>query len=304
MSSYTFEQFISDYPQCARLYQVLSAHDSLLARSLETVFEMHGKQLGKYVTDILSFLEQSEYQPDYPERFIKRVNHLNTLQETFNANPTTANLHGPNSDVDRGDYNIALLLSIIISNHRTEIMQSLLEFISFIKRPQGRIASVGMGTGYELKLAHDTLPGWTIEGYDNDEKAHADAKKLLRHFNIVDGIRFGGLFPDDRPTPDTHYDAILLCEILEHLEDPVDFLNTVKTCLKPGSFMFLTMAINIAQEDHIYLYPSIDACRKQLAECGLKPMIEKIVPMTIRPILRSENREAIFQRGNYVAIVQ
>lgn len=304
MKNNNFNEFLSNNPHCRRLYEVLSAKDTLLAQSFETVFEMHGTRLKQHAYDILSFLEQSDYRANYAERFIERVSYLNTLQETFNKYPTTENLHGPKAEVDRADYNIALLMSILISNHRMEIMQSLSEFISFIKKPQGRLASVGMGTGFELKLVHDILPGWSIEGYDNDEKAHEDAKKLLTYFNVVDKIRFGGLFPDDRPADAPEYDAILLCELLEHLEDPEGFLKTVKPCLKPDGFMFVTMAINIAQEDHIYLYTSVDDCRKQLSACGLTPLLEKIMPMTIRPISPSENREKIFQRGNYMAVVR
>ena len=219
-----FNQFLTKCPQCERLYKSLSVNDDLLAKSFETVFKMHSKRLGRYAVDLLSFLEQSEYQTDYIERFTRRVKYLNFLQESFDTNPIRDKLYDPSAQVDRGDYNVALLLSIIVSNHRMEIMQSLAEFIAFIKRPQGCIASIGMGTGYELKLIHDTLPGWTIEGYDNDKKAHEDARKLLHYFNVPENnIRFGGLFPDDRPAADATYDAILLCELLEHLEDPSGF---------------------------------------------------------------------------------
>jgi len=303
-ASDAFKRFLSENQQCNQLYGTLSEQDELLAKSFEKVFEMHKKRLERYATDILSFLAQSEYGADYVQRFINRVRYLNTLQASFDANPVQEKLYDASAKVDRGDYNVALLLSIIISNHRTEIMQGLLEFISFIKKPEGRIASVGMGTGYELKLVHESLPKWIIEGYDTDEKAHTDARKLLHYFNITDNIRFGGLFPDDRPSIDTLYDAILLCELMEHLEDPSGFLKKVRTCLKPGGLIFVTMAVNIAQEDHIYLYASINDCRKQLADCGFVTIIEKIIPMTIRSISSVKDREALFQRGNYMAIVQ
>ncbi len=304
MNNDAFKNFLLENQQCNKLYRTLSEQDELLARSFEKVFEMHNKRLGRYATDILSFLEQSEYRADYVQRFINRVKYLNMLQASFDANPIQEKLYDTSAKVDRGDYNVALLLSIIVSNHRLEIMQSLLEFISFIKKPEGRIASVGMGTGYELKLVHESLPKWIIEGYDTDEKAHTDARKLLHYFNITDNIRFGGMFPDDRLSTDTLYDAILLCEIMEHLEDPSSFLKKMRTCLKPGGFIFVTMAVNIAQEDHIYLYASINECRKQLIECGLVTIIEKIIPMTIRSISSAKDREALFQRGNYMAIVQ
>ena len=304
MSDTPFKRFLDENHLYSHLFENLSEKNELLARSAETVFCMHGAKLSSYASDILSFLEESEYAADYVDRFINRIAYLNGLQDRFDAEPTPGNLCDPFTKIDRGDYNIALLLSILVSNHRMEIMQNLKEFLSFVNKPTGRIASVGMGTGYELKLVADTLPGWCIEGYDTDEKTHEDVKRLLQFFNVKNDISLRFLFPNDRPDEGGPYNALLLCELLEHLEDPPGFLKMAKSFLSPDGFMFVTMAVNIAQEDHIYLYPTIDRCRKELSDTGLMILFEKISPMTIRPLSPSENRQKIFSRGNYMAVVR
>ena len=47
--------------------------------------------------------------------------------------------------------------------------------------------------------------------------------------------------------------------------------------------MFVTMAVNIAQEDHVFLYPDIAACRKQIKDSGLQIHWEWISPQTSLP---------------------
>ena len=50
------------------------------------------------------------------------------------------------------------------------------------------------------------------------------------------------------------YGKIVLCEILEHLAEPETALRNMRAALHPEGTMFATMAINIAQEDHVFLY--------------------------------------------------
>jgi SAM-dependent methyltransferase len=74
-------------------------------------------------------------------------------------------------------------------------------------------------------------------------------------FGISEDIFLGGCFPLDQCPDESHgrYDAIVLSEVLEHLADPAEALGTLRDCLRDDGLMFATMAINIAQEDHVFL---------------------------------------------------
>jgi hypothetical protein len=89
--------------------------------------------------------------------------------------------------------------------------------------------------------------------------------------------------------------------VLEHLLNPAQALATLAGCLKDGGKMFVTMAINIAQEDHVFLYLDIESCRRQIHESGLQVLYEWLAPQTIR--FPPANREIGFKKGNYIAIV-
>jgi trans-aconitate methyltransferase len=92
----------------------------------------------------------------------------------------------------------------------------------------------------------------------------------------------------------------VLSEVLEYLPDPARALGTLRDCLKAGGRMFVTMAINIAQEDHVFLYPAINSCREQIQNCGLSVTREWISPQTIFAPLMIERKE--FKKGNYIAV--
>jgi 2-polyprenyl-3-methyl-5-hydroxy-6-metoxy-1,4-benzoquinol methylase len=48
------------------------------------------------------------------------------------------------------------------------------------------------------------------------------------------------------------FDAAICCFMLEHLEQPAEFLAGLAPALKPGALAFVTLALTAAQTDHIY----------------------------------------------------
>jgi len=298
----SFAEFRREHPLYDAALDRLDAANRLLAISAQLVYELYPAELGPVVNNILSFLQQT-CSYDYIGSYIARVDKITRLQERFDANPSASTL-GDGTVVPTSDYCLSLLLSLIFTNHRFEILRMLERFLRDLsQRPTGRIASIGCGTGYELKLASDLLPGWDIEGYDIDATMRAEAQKCLQFFRVPPRVRFGEAFPMQEPTTEVlkRYDAIILCEVLEHLQQPARALSALRECLSDAGLLFVTMAINLAQEDHVYLYPNVEVCRNQIQESGLAVQSEWLAPQTIR--FPPPNREAGFRKGNYVAIV-
>lgn len=304
MAEQTFAEFLARHRRLKEAYEVLAEEDEILACSLETVFKMQGESVGPIADEILGYVQTRT--PDALEEYVARVRKLRKLQRAFEADPSPATLGAPGEPVQRASYDVALLLSIVFTNHRFEIMQSLLRFLGSMG-DQGAIASIGMGSGYELVMIARTLdPRWSVEGYDTDAASHATARQLLDHFGVSREVAFGERFSVAPPAPAdrARLDAIVLCEVLEHLHDPLAMLVGLRLCLKPHGRMFVTMAVNIAQEDHVFLYPDLDSCRSQLRHAGLQVVEETITPATIYPIDPDVDRESSFYSGNYVAVVQ
>ena len=83
----------------------------------------------------------------------------------------------------------------------------------------GRFASVGTGTGYELFHTGKFLSNWTVESYDIDLTVQNEAQRFLRYTGLALEPRFKGYFPLDEVDPGRlkRYDALTFCEVLEHL---------------------------------------------------------------------------------------
>jgi len=301
MTEGRFELFLQSHPRYCSAYDRLFAASRLLGTSAQLVYELHPEELGSVADDILSFVE-SAYPSNYLDTYISQVKRMAELQAQFDANPSPATL-GDSTAVGTEAYSLALLLSIVFTSHRFEIMQALDKFLRNLPAESGgRLASVGCGTGYELKLVAELLPTWDVVGYDTEAEMHGRAEQLLRFFHISETVEFRNVFPLTDGSPiERPYDAVILCELLEHLPDPAQALRAVRRQLKDDGKMFLTAAINIAQEDHVFLYPDIETCRRQFSASGLEIEEEWIAPQTIR--IPPANRETGFRKGNYIATV-
>jgi SAM-dependent methyltransferase len=300
-----FEDFLKKHPSYDFAIKELFESSMLLAISAQFVYANHGEAMGPVADEILGFVEQT-YGAQYISKYISRVNELAMLQERFDANPSAATLGDQNVVVDPDAYALGLLLSIVFTNHRFELIRELSLFLNDVEKSihRGTLLSIGFGTGYELKIASQVLAEWHVEAYDTASQMMVKAHQLLDFFGISKDIFFGGYFPLHR-CPDEvrgHYDAIVLSEVLEHLAEPAKALETLRDCLRDEGRMFATMAINIAQEDHLFLYPTINSCREQIKNCGLVVAREWISPQTIFTV--PEDREEGFTRGNYIAVLE
>lgn len=311
MPEQQFQRFLEAHPTYKALYAALTRDTSagrtgrLLAAAAQLVYRIQGASLGRVADDILAYVGHS-YPPDYPQRYVARVAQLADLQRKFDQHPSVENLCDPGARVTSDDYSLSLLLSIILTNHRFEIMARLGEFLSALGRRSrtGRLVAVGAGTGYELLLAARTLAQWEIEAYEIDDAIRARAKSLLSFFRVGAVTDVGKIFPLESPDASLvgRYDAVILCELCEHLRDPLTALTRTGEYLSADGRAFVTMAINIAQEDHVFLYPHVESCRRQLRQSGLDTVSEWLAPQATLAL--PADRENQFKKGNYIAVTR
>jgi SAM-dependent methyltransferase len=300
-----FERFQHAHPLYRRAIDHFRAHNPVLAQSAAALFEMYGERLGPVADEILGYLEASS-GPEYLVRYCRRAAELMAMQADFRADPCQETLQGKGRSVERGDYDIALLASVVFTVHRFELMEQLSAFFRYVDRPGAQVACVGVGTGYELMLARRKLSDCVLEGYDTDERARATSARLLAYFDHDSGVELAAEFPLNGASPAhaQRYDAVVACEILEHLAEPELALCTLSRVLKPRGYAFVTMAVNLAQEDHVFWYRNLEACRVQIDAAGLRREFEWIAPLTRAAIAPGVDRAKKFTAGNYVAVVR
>jgi SAM-dependent methyltransferase len=286
-------------------------HDLILFLSLDAVRKMKGDRVCALADEILSFLCRRGVEDPF-RRYADRVKTLQTLQQSFEKTGRyPASCYAEVQPVDLEEYNLALLLSFVVTNHRFEILEWLADFLAWpVDGPQ-RLLSVGFGTGYELKLARGQCPAWELEAFDRSPDVARYAADLLAHFGCDASCLRLEEFPLEREEGigayESRYGKVVLCEVLEHLEQPARAIRNLGSTLAPGGHMFLTMAINLAQEDHIHLYRSPDEARRQVLAAGLEIEREWVTPVTARAFAEGDRAKGFAdgsQKGNYVCVAR
>src|SRR5262249_2945254 len=142
-----------------------------------------GNSVDPFAPEILGFLN-SRHKDDYVRRYVERCRHLNDLQAAFElCGQYSASTYSEVRPIDHETYRISLLLSIITTNHRFEILQWLIEFLQMRLPDVPRtILSIGFGSGYEVKLIQDYCPAWEIMAFDNAAASYSYASDLLQYF--------------------------------------------------------------------------------------------------------------------------
>jgi 2-polyprenyl-3-methyl-5-hydroxy-6-metoxy-1,4-benzoquinol methylase len=156
--------------------------------------------------------------------------------------------------------------------------------------PGGRLLEVGCGAGEFLFAAKHA--GYEVTGLDFNQHAISTAKEsygleTVYSLSIEDYLSRG---------PTTTHDIVCLFEVIEHLEDPVSTVRSIKQLLAPGGYLVLTMPSHrrwphlYYQHDfpphHLTLW-SETSVRTLLAACGLSPMVIKPSRLRARNLLHT-----------------
>jgi hypothetical protein len=131
-----------------------------------------------------------------------------------------------------------------------------------------RFCDIGIGTGFYSKELLVSLPkalGW---GFDISSSSMAHTGQILEKWNVKDRYE---LCQREFSKPDLEgFNAFISIELLEHLEDPLDFLHQLRAGVEDGAFGFVTAAIDAPNRDHIFLYRDIESIAKQLEIAGFE----------------------------------
>jgi SAM-dependent methyltransferase len=106
-------------------------------------------------------------------------------------------------------------------------------------RPGDRLLDIGSGQGDFLVLADQALPGLQLAGFEMSREGVAIAQARLPHarFHQVD------LFAPPAPLSDyAGWARFAVCsEVLEHLDQPDQFLASARAYLQPGGNLLVTV---------------------------------------------------------------
>ena len=135
----------------------------------------------------------------------------------------------------------------------------------------GRYLEVGPGHGFLLLSAIE------VGGFDELLAVDLSAASVEQTQTIVD------YFHPDAPARVVErdfleasdlepgsFDAIVMGEVLEHVEKPDVFLRRIAELAADGGYIFITTCINAPAVDHIYLWRTTDELEQMITDNGLK----------------------------------
>jgi len=162
--------------------------------------------------------------------------------------------------LSRLDYDLFLILTILVTKHRCAIMEELMEFTA-----TGKALVIGVGSGVELGFVGAPGGGDAYDLYINPY-----ARQAFPGWNLREELY--------RPTPGRLHDAVYAIELLEHLDDPYAFLKDCRDSLAPGGRAIVTTATNVPQFDHRYNFVSDEEFERRAADLGLRLEHKRVIP--------------------------
>jgi SAM-dependent methyltransferase len=173
-----------------------------------------------------------------------------------------------------------LLSNVFWDNHARVFSYFARDYLGSL--PAGAsLLEIGPGHGLFLFFAARRANRGAVTGWDISETSVANTREALRAMTLdgaVDLAVRDWFAPDNGDTE--QFDAIVLSEILEHLEDPVGALHLAHRRLKPGGTVFVNVPANSPAPDHIYLVNSPEHAAALAVEAGFEIVDSAAFPMT------------------------
>lgn len=144
----------------------------------------------------------------------------------------------------------------------------------------GRYLEVGPGHGMYMMSAM-RISGYTaFDGIDISPTSVAMTRDLLESGCFGNFENYRILLQDFFVSDISHEScaAIVIGEVLEHVEDPGRFLVRASEIAIDGGFIFITTPINAPAVDHIYLFKSYDEIESLVIDAGLHVVDKLLVP--------------------------
>ncbi len=161
-------------------------------------------------------------------------------------------------------------------------------------RKTGKLLDVGAGYGFFLEIARER--GWEVHGTELTEEAveHCRGK----------GIKmFQGEFHDLDLDPNS-YDVIVSIEVIEHINTPIEYLNTAQKVLRKGGLFYLTtpnfnsiLRYRLKEQYNVIEYPNhlcyytSRTLTKLFTENGFQPMNMKTTGLSLTRLRTSKDKE-------------
>lgn len=165
------------------------------------------------------------------------------------------------------------------------------------KENKGSYLEIGPGHGYFFGTAVNLTAYDNFMGIDLSETSIRQTKTIVGLNDRKKNISFQCVNFLQFPLPPSAFDAIVMGEMLEHVENPQDFLKKIAAIAKKNAYIFITTCINAPLTDHIYLFKDTKQVEDLFMDCGLGIKHKCILPYVGKTLEESVERRLAINVG-------
>ncbi|KLN58963.1 hypothetical protein WH96_20150 [Kiloniella spongiae] len=174
-----------------------------------------------------------------------------------------------------------LISQLFWSNHFKVFQFFCSSFLTQISKDDtlNRFVEIGPGHGLFLSEIVKKLPSRECLGYDISESSLRHTSQALQSLECAANVQLINKDIYNLPT-DQNFDAIILSEVLEHLEAPQEILTKLSHHLTPKGLLFINVPVCSPAPDHIYLFKTPNEVQDMITSCGFRVNETRYFPMT------------------------
>ena len=177
-------------------------------------------------------------------------------------------------------YMRGLLMSQVFWSNHASSMKFYIE--EFLPRNRKGYDFLEIGPGHGLLFSRAAFDGraGSVTGWDLSPASIEECKDALRRLGVNRDYRLEVRNLLDSPANAPQFDAIVLSEVLEHMEEPARALQEVRSLLRPGGRAYINVPVNSPAPDHFFLFRSPEEVLALLESQGLRAERTGFFPAT------------------------
>lgn len=180
-------------------------------------------------------------------------------------------------------YQIGLLISSFVWPNHFEMRKHFLQIIENAKGKNYLEIGIGHGMYFGMALLHSHFDFYL--GLDINPDSLEMAKTVIAQKQGATERNYALELCDFYTMPEHRvFDVIVAGEVLEHIEDPLGFLQKASRLSHQDTLIYMTTAINAPAVDHIYLFQNPEELHALFATAGLHITHMELYPYQNRSI--------------------
>jgi 2-polyprenyl-3-methyl-5-hydroxy-6-metoxy-1,4-benzoquinol methylase len=143
----------------------------------------------------------------------------------------------------------------------------------------GNYLEIGPGHGLNFQSAISTSSFSRFVGLDISPSSLELTRRVLEHVILTQPKSYDLILSDFLTwVPNQKFEAVVMGEVLEHVEEPLLFLKKISSLVVDSSFIFVTTCIDAPAVDHIYHYSSFAQIEDHVNQAGLSVQKKVLLP--------------------------